>query len=232
MDRGGQRAEPGGWPSLVRPRGARIHEGVSVGTETFGNRDGDSAAWNRDRKTYRAVDHAERPEQAKRLVNHVGRSTRIGGRRIKQRRKRLAEMCSRQANRPPAARQPRQDCGLEQALEIEHGVVTRGAERREGRPRPAAASQAARIKRDSPVEAFNEIEQLDVAWMVYPVDPRMREMASKRGRVGNAVYDVAERSKLNDEKARRGIQRVEPIRACRSRVELFFGSPTIATRLP
>jgi hypothetical protein len=46
------------------------------------------------------------------------------------------------------------------------------------------------------------------------------------------MNDVAERPKPDNQKAGRGIHRVEPMRASRSRVEWSFGSPTIATRPP
>ena len=128
-------------------------------------------------------------------------------------------MRSRKANRPSATRQPRQHRRLDQPLEIDHRVVTRCAQLRDRRPRSAAASQPARIERDPPVEAVDEVEQLDVSRIDHPVDARLREMAPKRGRGGNAVDDVAEGAEADDEKARRGVQRVEPMRASRSRVE-------------
>ena len=207
VDRGGQRPEPGRRPSLVRPRGAWIDEGVSVGTEAFGNRERDGTAWHRYRKAHGAIDHAERRQQAERLVNHVRRGARIGGRRVKQRRHRLAEMCARQANRPLAARQPRQNCRFEQALEIEHGVVPRGRSSESvdhappppvrprgsngilrSRPSTRSSSSTYRGSTSQSMRACGKWRRSAAAagmpWMMSPRDPR--RMMRKRGGEFNA----------------------------------------------
>jgi hypothetical protein len=131
---------------------------------------------------------------------------------VERARQRLAQVQPAEPDHPWRTRRARQGCGLHQALKIDRGVVSRGAELAGRFDQAHALSGTATIpKRQPGVEDGDQIEDLAMPGAHQPVDDGIGERPPQRRRHRNRVDDVAECAQPHDqETARRasGLHRV------------------------
>ncbi len=122
----------------------------------------------------------------------------------RQPRQRFARVLAVEPDDPRRARQPRDDRGLDQPLQIDRDVVARlsdAANRARAATRRPPAPLRSLIARRRSIGG-HEIEDLAVLAADQPVDPRRRKRATKRGGHRNGVHDVAERAEADDQETR------------------------------
>ena len=236
-----QRSEPLRRPALARPGRARVEQRKLADLRPPERRPRTldrGRPRTGDGKLDRPARRAERRAEGEVPVDDVLRAADVRRLRIEQPRRAFPHLSAPEADDAAGARSARQHGGLQQPLEVDGRVVTRGAQRaqqaREGRRRPQPRG------RQATVDDRHELDELAAAIADQPVDVRRGKCAPQRRDGRDRVHHVAQRGKPHDEQAHHLESGVEPrvaarLRAAmriRSRVEWSLGSPTMAVRPP
>ena len=153
----------------------------------------------------------------------------------------LAQVPRRKADHARGAgRCARRTADFTQPLQIERDVVPAAAQLANRGEERRAASGAAIVDDQPPIDDRHQIEDLAMLRADQPVDARRRKRPAQRRRDGNRVDDVAERAEPDDEEAGHAVARLTgALSAIASAVRPrdrgrsgSLASPTIAVRPP